>query len=458
MRAHLYAVPDPDPGEQPGPGPRPVPTALPAIPAQPDAPDAPDVPDEVDAPDETEGERDEEGDQEDDAEAGEEPRRGGLPDLSPYYDVRGLAELGPLAVEVGKKTAPPIARGLLRLIVWLARCLLRLTVWLARGAGVLLTLLMQWLGGQVGKKLNIGARWGLAALTVWAVARSWGQHPAAPWVIGGVALLLLVMAAAGHIHLPESKPAKAPAKKGEKGDAKAPAKGKEGAASKDSKGEKDAAPEASAETPAEEEKAPQRAGLLARVTGRWKSDPEEDEDQAEEDDEEEGDEDPEEDDEETPVEGPDLAPAEGSPEAPADPSREALIEALHHLYRGGSGVLHTALRDHLSLPDTRAVKRLLDGAGIPHKPGVRTPAGNGPGTHRQDFPAPPPAQGSPQGAGVVAGQMPTTNNNNSANASEGQGGGVGGPWTPEEITAGRRYVPDPERGPTAWKIQHYRGE
>ncbi|WP_406318585.1 hypothetical protein [Streptomyces sp. NBC_00118] len=42
-------------------------------------------------------------------------------------------------------------------------------------------------------------------------------------------------------------------------------------------------------------------------------------------------------------------------------------------------MLHTALAEHLPLPSTKAVKRVLDGAGIGHRPGVRTPAGNGPG-------------------------------------------------------------------------------
>ncbi|MBE4790998.1 hypothetical protein [Streptomyces caniscabiei] len=51
----------------------------------------------------------------------------------------------------------------------------------------------------------------------------------------------------------------------------------------------------------------------------------------------------------------------------------------------GSSVLLTALRDHLTLPDTKAVKALLDEAGIRHK-AVRTPDGNGPGVHVKDIP------------------------------------------------------------------------
>lgn len=58
--------------------------------------------------------------------------------------------------------------------------------------------------------------------------------------------------------------------------------------------------------------------------------------------------------------------------------------ALHALSRGNS-VLLTALRDELELPDTKAVKALLDEADIPYK-AVRTPTGNGPGVHKGDIP------------------------------------------------------------------------
>ncbi|MDX3634315.1 hypothetical protein PV728_29440 [Streptomyces europaeiscabiei] len=54
----------------------------------------------------------------------------------------------------------------------------------------------------------------------------------------------------------------------------------------------------------------------------------------------------------------------------------------------GTSVLLTALRDHLTLPDTKAVKALLDEAEIPYK-AVRTPDGNGPGVHVKDIPPTP---------------------------------------------------------------------
>ncbi|WP_371579453.1 hypothetical protein [Streptomyces sp. NBC_01314] len=51
----------------------------------------------------------------------------------------------------------------------------------------------------------------------------------------------------------------------------------------------------------------------------------------------------------------------------------------------GGSVLLTALRDKLQLPDTKAVKALLDEADIPWK-AVRTPTGNGPGVHIAHIP------------------------------------------------------------------------
>ncbi|MFJ3249126.1 hypothetical protein [Streptomyces sp. NPDC086782] len=115
----------------------------------------------------------------------------------------------------------------------------------------------------------------------------------------------------------------------------------------------------------------------------------------------------------SPDEDPEEAPAEPAAEPPAPPSREAIAGALHRLYKGGSGVLLTTLREHHSLPHTRAVREVLAGAGIRVREGVRTPAGNGPGIHTNDFPPAPPSPDPTQGDGVAAGQ--STNNNN-ANA------------------------------------------
>lgn len=137
--------------------------------------------------------------------------------------------------------------------------------------------------------------------------------------------------------------------------------------------------------------------------------------------------------EESPVEGaedveqdPAGPPAETPAPAPAGPpplpSPEALAEALHHLYRGGSGVLHTALRDHLRQPHTRAIRAALDVAGIPSRPGVRAGVGagapNGPGVHHRSFPPLPLSQGDPQGNSVGAGQSATNTNTTSGEGSE----------------------------------------
>lgn len=95
-------------------------------------------------------------------------------------------------------------------------------------------------------------------------------------------------------------------------------------------------------------------------------------------------------------------------EAPAAPSRDDIARALHTLVGDSSGVLDTALRDHLRYPSTRAVREALEAAGIAHRPGVRAASGNGPGVHHSDFPPLPPPQEGPPGSGVAAGQEPTT--------------------------------------------------
>ncbi|MFJ5638667.1 hypothetical protein [Streptomyces sp. NPDC093223] len=63
-----------------------------------------------------------------------------------------------------------------------------------------------------------------------------------------------------------------------------------------------------------------------------------------------------------------------------------IAEALRTLVGADNGVLLTRLQKYLSLPNTKAVKQLLDAAGITWK-GVRTSGGNGPGVHKNDIPA-----------------------------------------------------------------------
>ena len=77
----------------------------------------------------------------------------------------------------------------------------------------------------------------------------------------------------------------------------------------------------------------------------------------------------------------------GSSDAEAEPetAKPDVGEALRRLVGADNGVLLTRLRDDLKLPDTKAVKQLLDEAGIKWK-AVRTSQGNGPGVHKSDIP------------------------------------------------------------------------
>lgn len=86
----------------------------------------------------------------------------------------------------------------------------------------------------------------------------------------------------------------------------------------------------------------------------------------------------------------------------------------------GTGVLLTRLRDQLQTEypgttwSTKDVRILLGADGIRVREGVRvTGAGNGPGVHRDDIPAPLPSTTPPTPVGVVAaGQTANTNTNN----------------------------------------------
>lgn len=132
-------------------------------------------------------------------------------------------------------------------------------------------------------------------------------------------------------------------------------------------------------------------------------------------------------------------------EAPAAPSREDIVRALHALVGGSSGVLHTALRDRLRYPSTRAAREALDAANIPSRPGVRAVGGNGPGVHHRDIPPLPPSREGSPGDSESAGQDANNNANNTGEEAR-KGLGVERSDYPFDV------LPDPERGPTAWKI------
>ncbi|WOI58621.1 hypothetical protein [Streptomyces fradiae] len=113
-------------------------------------------------------------------------------------------------------------------------------------------------------------------------------------------------------------------------------------------------------------------------------------------------------------------------EETADAPGPDVAAALRDLApEGGSGVLLTRLRDHLELPadrtGTKAIKALLDEAGIPTRAGVRTPHGSGPGVHRDDIPPPPPAEADTPVGGCSCRSDANTNANNGPEKGGGEG-------------------------------------
>ncbi|REE62146.1 hypothetical protein BX257_4759 [Streptomyces sp. 3212.3] len=86
--------------------------------------------------------------------------------------------------------------------------------------------------------------------------------------------------------------------------------------------------------------------------------------------------------------------------------------ALRSLAGAGRNVLLTELRGELGVADTKAVRELLDAAGIRVRSGVRTPAGNGPGVHQDDIPDPFPDQGTSQGGRCSCRSAANANANN----------------------------------------------
>lgn len=77
---------------------------------------------------------------------------------------------------------------------------------------------------------------------------------------------------------------------------------------------------------------------------------------------------------------------ESAGETPTDPDPADVLDLVRDLIGDSRGVLLTALRQPLRAPDTRAVRKVLAGAGIRVREGVRTGGGNGPGVHRDDLP------------------------------------------------------------------------
>lgn len=89
-----------------------------------------------------------------------------------------------------------------------------------------------------------------------------------------------------------------------------------------------------------------------------------------------------------------------------------IVAVLQELGHGGGHVRLTQLQEVAGLPDTKAVRALLDEAGIRIRTGVRSGGKNGPGVHADDIPAPLPTSGAPSGTCVCAGHAANTNANN----------------------------------------------
>ncbi|NGO67860.1 hypothetical protein [Streptomyces boncukensis] len=409
--AHLYPVPDPD--DEPSPGDKVAPV---------DTEQAGDV-----------GESDADNDEVEDVDG--EPRRRALtlPDLSPYYDVRPLAELGPLAAAVARRSGPPLRRGVAcvgRALARVGRVIAAGALCLCRGLCLLLVLFVSWLSGQVGRGGSIPARLAITTGALYVLATAPAQHPAVPYAMAAGFLLALIAAGTGRIPEPGSK------KKGKKLGEKGKPTGE------NSKG--DAAAEA---TPPEGEDAEKdgvedatRARLFGRLRGARKKR------------------------EVPPGEACDGSPApvdETTPEVPVEPPLTALIRREIGAENGVHlADLRPAMR--LALPGLaeatdKELREVLEGAGWdPSKTfRARGHAGRA-GVHRNQLP-PLPSPDSPQeGAedrSPASGERPRP-----ANSSEAENSGERtGEWSNEDRKRGFRMVRDPERGPSAWKVEHHKG-
>ena len=111
--------------------------------------------------------------------------------------------------------------------------------------------------------------------------------------------------------------------------------------------------------------------------------------------------------------------ADDAPEGEAP--KPDIADALRQLVGDDAGVLLTRLRDHLQLPDTKAVKGLLDEAGIPWKAG-RTREGNGPSVRREAIPpAPSPVVADGHGEGCCCRSGGNGNGDNGPDGGERSG-------------------------------------
>ncbi|MFB6512094.1 hypothetical protein ACFCW4_02665 [Streptomyces virginiae] len=100
------------------------------------------------------------------------------------------------------------------------------------------------------------------------------------------------------------------------------------------------------------------------------------------------------------------------PDDESEPEEVDIVAKLQGLAEGGEHVRLTQLQEATGLPDTGAVRALLDGAGIRVRSGVRAGGKNGPGVHHEDVPPLPGAgNGAPSG-GCLCSSAANTNANN----------------------------------------------
>jgi hypothetical protein len=111
----------------------------------------------------------------------------------------------------------------------------------------------------------------------------------------------------------------------------------------------------------------------------------------------------------------------GDEEQPDDEPAVDIAEHLRTLGTGGHHVLLTRLQQATGLPDTKAVRALLDDAGVRVRAGVRTPHGNGPGVHMADIPGAPLPDGAPLSDGCLCSSDANANTNNVGEQRPGEG-------------------------------------
>jgi len=114
-----------------------------------------------------------------------------------------------------------------------------------------------------------------------------------------------------------------------------------------------------------------------------------------------------------------LAGRSETAEQPEEAEPVDVVAVLHELSAGRTEhVRLTQLQEATGLPDTKAVRALLDEAGVPVRSGVRAGGKNGPGVHADDiprWPCGPPSNGCWCRSGANA------NTNNSGGEGPGEG-------------------------------------